>query len=336
MNLREFFDQRDEYEQRQNHEAKVVLEKSVFPTTVGERQLICSLSLTDFPTVIASHKFWREHKLREGLFALISTAQGACMDLKKHEAALTAISLGNRRSHEHIELTIANPFQKEVMAYCAAAIGIIDNIRRIIKLRPDMEHKVVELLKCCFDTELQDFIKDLRNNLSHGAVVIPAWAINYGPDGANGIMRFESKELLLLGEWSGKSTKMMREKTHMHVGEIILGHSKSITNFHNGIQDIFARNISEAERDYFDIVDQRARIQRAQMTSFLVQQIGKSKNPYEHLHKFFEPEHLRHILRLPKHSKEQVDLIIELKSVEMDCDDGLRLALYKIFSVASS
>jgi hypothetical protein len=334
MDIKAFFNQRHEYDQHQNREARLILERSIFPTSAKERELICSLSLNYFPNVIASHKFWREHKLREGLFALIQAAQGACMDLKKHEAALSTVSLGNSRSHEHIEFTIANPFQKDVMAYCAAAIGIIDNIRRITKSRPDLEQKVVELLKRCFDTELQDFIKDLRNNLSHGAVVIPAWTINYGPDGTNGIMRFESEELLLLGKWCTKSTKMIREKTHMHVGEIIFEHSKSITKFHNAIREIFARNISDAERDYFDIVDQRNRTHRAQMMSLLVQQIGRSKNPYDHLHKFFEPEHLRHILRLPKHSKEQVDLIIQLKSVEMDCNDSLRSALYKIFSVA--
>ena len=65
----------------------------------------------------------------------------------------------------------------------------------------------------------------------------------------------------------------------------------------------------------------------------LIRQIGKDKDPYEYLHRFFEPEIVREIFRLPRHSKEQVDFMINLKASEFDCDDELRRLLYDKFEV---
>ena len=59
-------------------------------------------------------------------------------------------------------------------------------------------------------------------------------------------------------------------------------------------------------------------------------------NPYEFLHRFFDPETLREILRRPSNSKEQVDFIMALKAAEIDWDDELRDMMCRIFGVAGN
>ena len=68
----------------------------------------------------------------------------------------------------------------------------------------------------------------------------------------------------------------------------------------------------------------------------LVGQAEKGKDPYDYLHRFFEPEAVRVILRHPRHTKEQVDFMIALKSGELDWDNELRQMMYSVFGVADT
>ncbi len=59
----------------------------------------------------------------------------------------------------------------------------------------------------------------------------------------------------------------------------------------------------------------------------------EGKTPYGEIYRSFEPEVVRDILRYPRHSKEPVDFIVALKSVEVDCDEELRQMLYPLFGI---
>ena len=72
---------------------------------------------------------------------------------------------------------------------------------------------------------------------------------------------------------------------------------------------------------------------RKQWVLILIGQIGKGKDPYDYLHYYFDAEEVREIMRLPKHSKEQVDFMIGLKGAEIDCNEELRNRLYCVFGV---
>src|SRR5690606_33657588 len=99
------------------------------------------------------------------------------------------------------------------------------------------------------------------------------------------------------------------------------------------IEDLLARHKTEAEKDYYSIEDSYHRFASNLWAKLLVTQIGKNKNPYDFLHRFFNEKEVREILRRPNNSKEQVEYIISLRSVETACDDELRKALYKLFQV---
>ncbi len=236
----------------------------------------------------------------------------------------------------NIEFTVANPFQKDVMAYASAVVGMVDTLRRIKSCRPDLDAHIDDAIARFFSEEIHAFIKDLRNNLAHGSVVVPGWSITFDSSGNKGLMQFSTQELLMLGKWTAKSKAFLQSNEHIHVGAVIREHFRSVSRFSAEVKDIFARNVTSAERDYFDLQDERARWAKGQMAKIMVSQIGKGKNPYDFLHRFFSPEEVRFILRLPKHSKEQVDAIINLKSAETNCDDQLRKYLYELFAVNTS
>lgn len=219
------------------------------------------------------------------------------------------------------------------MAYGSASTGMIDCVRRLTKRRPDIADAIRAITKEAFDNDINAFMKDLRNNLAHGSVVVPTWRMDFDANGSRGSMNFNPVELMLLGTWSAGAKRYIESESNLHLGKIVREHFKCVNLFSLALTDLFAKNISPAEEDYYEIEDEHRRGSQRQWFKILVSQMGKTKDPYAYLHRFFTSSELRLILRHPKHSKEQVDLIISLKNSEIDCDDELRVMLYKMFGV---
>ncbi len=312
------------------------LKEKVIPTPVEIRNIINGRTITSRTELIVHHSFWREKKLREGLDALFSTVHTAFVDVCRHEAALTSFSLGRKGFHEHVQHTVANPFQKDVMAYCAASIGVIDTVRRIASRRPDLSDKIDELVQGIFANDLTAFIKDLRNNLAHGSVIVPGWTIQSDGLKTTGAMTFEAKDILRLGDWSAASKRFIRDAAdgQISIGQTFTLHHKMIQDFSKGMDDLFARHVTASEKDYYDIQDAHRRAASGMWANVIVSQLAVGKDPYDYLHIMFKPQEVREILRLPRHSKQQVDFIISLKTIETECDDNLRNRIYALFQVS--
>jgi len=151
-------------------------------------------------------------------------------------------------------------------------------------------------------------------------------------------MVFEVEGLLSFGEWSSGAKVYLKEaeKGKIDIAKAIGEYNSGLIKFAQCIDDILARSVTDAERDYYDIEDSHKRLGSGQWKKILVSQIGKDKNPYDFLHRYFRPNEVREILRRPKHSQEQVDYIIYLRSVETECHDDLRRKLYELFGVVPS
>ena len=149
-------------------------------------------------------------------------------------------------------------------------------------------------------------------------------------------MSYPVAEMLESKHWKDSASFISNAAdSELRLSEVVGVHFRFLQDVHVKLKDLFARNVSEAERDFFQIEDSYKRYCRRQWTKVLVNQIGSDKDPYEYLHRFFDPETIREILRLPRHSKEQVDFIIALKATELDCDDELRNMLYRKFGVTT-
>jgi hypothetical protein len=313
------------------------LKSGVVPTPERVAHILAWLAGEERAQLIRHHCFWKEHKLRCGFDALVSAALAAHLDLVRCEAALTAYAGSRDPFEDHVDHTVANPAQKEVMAFCAAYAGTVDTLRRVKTARPELVDEIDALRKAATGSAEFRLILDLRTNLSHGSVIVPGWSVSSDLVSASGTMKFSAAELIAFGKWSAESRAFL---TGAPGGYIVIS---AVTNvcvqglarLRRDLAALFFRNRSKAETDYFDIEDLKRRLSSRQFLKILLQgRVAKGTDPYPHLHQFFPANVVREILRRPPHSAEQVDFIIALRAAETDCDDELRSLLYKLFGVA--
>lgn len=287
---------------------------------------------------MSHHPFWKEWMLRQGFEALYGAAVAARVDVLRHNAALGAFAAGHDQFHEHVDYTVSNPSQKDVLAYCSIAFSVVDNNRRIRKLRPDLEAIFPGLIERHFNNSVTAFVMMLRENLTHGRMVMSNWTISRDENGTAGQMLFDVDDLLLFGKWDAMALEYIKVQPHgrVNIGAAISEHFKHLTEFRREIVDFLARNRRADEIDFFEIEDEHRERGYLQSINILVTQIAKGRDPYAYLHRFFSDRECRQIMRYPKHSKVQVDFIIKLKAANAACPDDLREKLYELFGVQSA
>ena len=259
------------------------------------------------------------------------------MDICRHDAALGALA-DSRDFQDQVNHAVGHAAQKDVVAYCALAQGVRDTSGKIRDLRSDIADDISEIENRMFRTDISEFVRKLRNNVLHGRVLVPQWSVSFLHESQTrtGSMRYSKEELTETGDWNAQSLRFIRSSSdeYLRLNVVVQEHFALLNDLRSKLEGLFARNTTPAERDYWNIEDAHKRGLRGRWAKILVGQIGKGKDPFDHLHRFFEPEVLREILRHPRNSKEQVDFIIALKSGEIDWDDELREVMYRAFGVA--
>jgi hypothetical protein len=286
-------------------------------------------------TLMRHHQFWEENTLRNGLWELIASAEAAHLDLRRCEAALTAYASRRKPYQDHVDHTVVNPAQKEILAFCAACHGTIDTLRRIKERRSDLLASIEAIVSEVATSEAFTFIKYLRRNLSHGSVIMPSYMVSSSASkGTSGRIKFTSKILLSFGEWPVAVQNFLKIEDNLLISEVTLKCLKHLSKMRNDLENLFFTNRSHAEKDYFDIMDLISRQTSAQFMKIMLHpHVEKETNPYDYLNRFLKEKELRQVLRKPANSKEQVDFIISLYSAKVECDDELRQMLYKLFKV---
>ena len=316
--------------------ARPHLESGTIPTPNDVRDAINSLVGHRRRNLLRYHRFWPEQTVRRGLDSLIQSAHQASIDASRHDAALGA--LADAADFEDIvDFAVGDVAQKDVVAYCALALGVRDTLKEVQSLRSDIAEEVSIVENRVYDTDISEFIRKLRNNLLHGRVLVPEWNVSFDGErrATTGLMSYSVEDLVASGKWNEQSLRYMHSSTdeHLHLSAVVRDHFALVTELQSTMDALFARNISESEWDYYQIEDSHKQVLRRQQTKILIGQVSHGKNPYDQLHQFFDPRAVREILRYPRHSKEQVDFMIALKSVDIDCDDELRQTLYRVFGV---
>ena len=329
------FDHQQQKELVINQRVAMCLRQKKYPTPENIRKDINSLIGDKRQNFLRLHGYWKEWKLKNGLQSLVYATHKAYVDICCHDAALGSLA-SQENFEEYFDHTVANTAQKDTIAYCSLTIGIYETVREIQKVRKDIRNDLITIQNQFSSDNLTIFIRELRNNLLHGAVVIPSWKIFYEKHSElpSGSMNYSKEELLSDGRWT-KSRKFLRDiqEADIHIADLVGKHYKTVDKFYRSIQDLFARNVTPAERDFFEIEDSFKQSSKSQWVKIIVDQFGKDKDPYDYLHRFFNPADVRAIMRFPKHSKEQVDFVIGLRDAEYDVDDELREMLYRKFGV---
>ncbi len=314
------------------------LQSGALPTPDDIRDEINSLMGNRRQKLLRYHKYWKQCTLRKGLDSLVSSAHQASIDVSRHDAALGALA-DSADFQSKIDLAVGHVAQKDIVAYCALAFGVRDALKELRKLRSDIADEISEVQNRVYRTDISEFLRKLRNNLFHGRVLLPQWSVSFEPERrtSSGSMRYSVEELLAPDHWNAQARRYMQSSTggHLRLSVVVRDHFTLLNDLKSSLDALFARNMSQSEQDYWSIEDSHKRVLRRQWTKIRLGQVGKRQDPYDQLYKFFEPEALREILRYPRHSKEQVDFMIALKSAEIDWNEELRQQLYQVFGVAS-
>jgi hypothetical protein len=151
--------------------------------------------------ILSHHTFRHEKSLRDGFNSLVTCAHAAFVDICKLQAAIVPHH-SSAQLQGDFDYVVMAPYHKELIAFSAAAYGIVNIVRRIRSVRPDLDNLIGTLNSEISKTSHKSFLFDLRRNLSHGSVVLPRWSIKISDGVESGSMKLNIKLMLALGEWS--------------------------------------------------------------------------------------------------------------------------------------
>ena len=242
-------------EQKKCDRVIACLKTKIIPTPDDIRMAINGL-VSRREEVLGYHVYWEERQLRLGLESLVRAARQAYVDICRHDAALGSLAKATG-FQEHIDHAIGYSAQKDVVAYCSLVFGVWDTLRRLKSRRPDIAEDIQSVANQCFDHDVTLVIKDLRKNLSHGSVVIPKWKISIKPVNHQGSMMYPKEELLAFGEWCSRSKRYVgnAEGNSINIAQVVGEQYTHLNRFDQSIQGLFARNVTSAEKDFFNIED---------------------------------------------------------------------------------
>lgn len=264
----------------------------VLPTPDDVRDAINSLVGDARRKVLRHHTFWKERSLRKGLESLVYAGHRAYMDICRHDTALGALA-DSRDFQDQIDHAVGHAAQKDVVAYCALAQGVRDTLANIRELRSDIADDISEIENRMFRMDISQFIRELRNNVLHGRVLVPQWSVSFlhGSQTRTGSMRYSKEELRETGYWKAQSLRFIRSSSdeHLRLTVVVQEHFALLNDLRSKLEDLFARNTLPAERDYWNIEDAHKRGLRRQWAKILVGQVGKGKDP-------FDPQRSTHLL----------------------------------------
>ena len=320
-------------EQRERELAAEQFQMGTIPTTKEVRQLVNSSVGNTRALLLSNHKFSKEKTLRVGFQTLIASMNAAFTDLCKLEAAIAPHYYQSKEDNT-MEYVVSTPIQKEVIAFCSAAHGIVDVTRRIKAARPDLIGVLENLRSELVREKNPSLIFDLRKNLSHGSVVIPYWNITSDDRGIRGSILLEIPMLLKTGDWSEntKSYFSLQKSGQINLKAEMEQYLSAINRYSADAELLFASSATAEEQDYYDIEDEYQRRIRTQHLRIIIGQGRQFSDPLKYLGRFFTEEQARAIRKLPTGSNAQLDLIAALKSTEYDIDDKLREEVRLILS----
>jgi hypothetical protein len=311
-----------------------------FCTTIATREIINrGLPPQQRKRVIRAHPYWREHKVRIGLAALVSAAQDAQLDFVQAEVALSEYARRKEKYDAHVSHTVRNPAQKEMLAFTGAVVGFVDTIhKQLMPIRHDIRGPLRAALNEFRKPAAYDFIDRLRNNLLHGEVTVPNTVVTTSANGTHGTIQFDTEELLAFGTWTPVAKQFMAAfPERMPIASVMAECTRALASCSEQVKSILRQNPTDAEIDYHAIEDDGRRWAGGQwMKVVLHPHAKKGTDPYPHLHRWFDADELREIMRRPRHSAEQVELMIALKSPDVACGGELRALLYKLFNVTDA
>ena len=157
-----------------------------------------------------------------------------------------------------------------------------------------------------------DFVCGLRTALHHLSMVEADWLIrNSGPNATSHYV-FEVEELRPVQKWKSTAHIFMdRAKDQIDVRSLAHDYRPRVRSFYAWFLKEFEDAVPVEVADYRRCWSEHRRTSARKTYRLLISEyLKRNVDPYPHLHKYLRPDQLAEVEALPKHSREQVDLII--------------------------
>lgn len=182
------------------------------------------------------------------------------------------------------------------------------------------------------------FISEMRNNLSHVILHRPDWQISkdFKSNKQEVGYFFDARYLFYRGSWKSKKFKSyLQSSEKIDCYEEMLKYFKATNKFLDNLFKYDQENLSAAEIHFKTSLGLREGMHLKSSIGLWKQVLSNRPeiDPYKHLNKYFSENEIRLIMKRERHSKQQVDLMIEIGDKWGVCDEHTRQSIYEIFKV---
>src|SRR6266496_438457 len=267
----------------------------------------------------------------EMFFDCVDDLTAATSYFRDQAAEHDLFSRGNRQRLEQLERSI----RKSFFAVTSTAFALVDTTRRVRK-----HYEVIgydEQVKESFsENELHRFIQDLRNVFSHRHLLNPGWQIIYKPGGK--ITRFilSKEDLNRYVEWCPLARRFMEKHSfEIDVENLTSEYRLLVEHFHKWFRDAILAFVGNEIKEYTSYERiLKGEQWRQYWRLYLNEGIKRNLDPYNYLDRFLSPEEVERAKALPRHSREQADLMISMADEYNICDNEIRGLVYRLFGIS--
>jgi hypothetical protein len=331
-----------------------VAESSV-PLPSDLRQHVIGLFNSDMRDIMRGHEgYWlagKRDSYRTSLSILRRSIRTLLDMISSFEAeALAADSkllglLGTERLN-----VIVLDTQKELFTCTNAAVSLVDHARRIVKA-VSLSGYDSKRLECFGVDGLHEFVVSLRLLLHHLHVVDASWNLKIdllgGAKKASFVLDKETLLRIIAENKDGlSSTQRDRARTYIaaqpsaiDISETFADYSARLDKFNDWLISELQSESIVSLRDYDSIIQEKVlRDQRMMHRALLGNWLSweHPPDPHNHLSNYLTAEQLEAIYKLPRNSREQVDLVISYADREGVVDEHLREEIYELFRRSES
>lgn len=240
----------------------------------------------------------------------------------------------NQSKYRELEISV----QLSLFSATQTAMAIVDHTRVATR------NGEIPGVQARIDSEFSNdgshrFVQELRNFLAHKRLSEISRTLTSGTDGRTTTLKLQPMELLNTWDWCATARSYIQSQSDgIDLEELLIAYREKVREFHVWtvvqIEQMHIRSIQEYLSHKCQVRAFGARMWWNLIISQMVIQAGR--DPYVHLVQFLSDEELDRVNALPRHSQEQVNLIITLIDEDGACDDQLRRKIYDAFNVDGS
>lgn len=336
---------------KEREKLSLEMAKGQVPLPQDLLEAIITLSPRHFDDIMRNHPGAKVSDLRDSYRVSLSIFRCCFQDLEEcvlefnNLASDKTFNLFAKENEAKLKLR-ETKFQKETFSFTNAAASLVDHSRRLQK-HILLDGFALNLSKYFGSDGLHDFVIGLRILLHHLHVFRSNWQVedDFKSNTTKStflVRRFDLNNAIdqFEGRFSGRQGELLRgylEKLpeEIDIKGVFHEYLTRAERFHAWLtQELATADISNL-RDYDRCVRERKfhgmRVSWSALIGNWVHNWEKPPDPYLHLDKYLSEDQIEMIYKLPKYSREQVDLIIKYADEVGAVDNNLRKIIYKFF-----